>query len=221
MIAKEGLWVFLRVFEFWWYLLCSSNHKDTKKHQVGCGETQGNRSMRRLRGACLLLSLTLIQCAPADIVRPERSETRLLLANFRVVGHPEFPPRSLPVTRRGKRRDAIMLIAPSTVKLTLAGISGPIRLKGWAAPVFNIGDGIQMEMKLTDSQQQRTVYSRRFDAARNAADRDWIPLDIGFNLDESSKWDLEMTVSAGPQGDLVGDWVALAELHLLSRSSSQ
>jgi hypothetical protein len=176
--------------------------------------------MVRRRGACLLLSLTLIQCSPADIVRPERSDTRLLLANFRVVGHPEFPPRSLPVTRRGKRRDAIVLIAPSTVKLTLGGISGPISLKGWATPVFNVGDGIQMEMNLTDSQQQRTVYSRRFDAARNAADRDWIPLDIGFNLDESGKWDLEMIVSAGPQGDLVGDWVALAELHL-SRNSSQ
>jgi hypothetical protein len=154
------------------------------------------------------------------MVRPERSETRLLLADLRVVGHPEFPPRSLPVTRRGKRRDAIVLIAPSTVKVTLSRISGPVSLKGWAAPVFNIGDGVQMEMKLTDSRQQRTVYSRRFDPARNAADRDWIPLDIGFNLDESNKWDLEMSVSAGPQGDLVGDWMALAELYL-SRNSSQ
>jgi hypothetical protein len=176
--------------------------------------------MVRRRGAGLLLSLTLVQCSPPGIVRPERSETRLLLANFQIVGHPEFPPRSLPITRRGKRREAIILIAPSTVKLTLGGISGPISLKGWAAPVFNIGDGIQMEIKLTDSQPQRTVYSRRFDAARDAADRDWIPLDIGFSLDESSKWDLEMSVSAGPQGDLVGDWVALAELHL-SRNSSQ
>jgi hypothetical protein len=171
-------------------------------------------------GACLLLSLTLIRCSADDIVRSERSEARLLLADLRVVGHPEFPPRSLPVTRRGKRRDAIVLIAPSTVKVTLAGIFGPVSLKGWIAPVFNIGDGIQMEMKLTDSQQQRTIYGRRFDPARSAADRDWIPLDIGFNLDESNKWDLEMSVSAGPQGDLVGDWVALAELHL-SRSSSQ
>jgi hypothetical protein len=134
------------------------------------------------------------------------------------VGNPEFPPRSLPVTRRGKRRDAIVLIAPSTVRVTLEGISGPVSLQGWVAPVFNIGDGIQMDLKLMDSRQQRGLYSRRFDPARSAADRDWIPVDIGFNLDERNTSDLEMTVSAGPQGDLVGDWLALAELHVQRRN---
>jgi hypothetical protein len=78
-----------------------------------------------------------------------------------------------------------------------------------------------MEMKPTDTQQQRTLYSRRLDPARNPADRDWIPLDIRSNLDESNKCDLEMSVSAGLQGDLVGDWVALAGLHLRRRDSGQ
>jgi hypothetical protein len=107
------------------------------------------------------------------------------------------------------------------VRVTLAGISGPVSLQGWIAPVFNIGDGIQMEMKLIDSRQQRTLYSRRFDPARSSADRDWIPVNIGFNLDEGNASDLEMTVSAGPQGDLAGDWLALAELHVQPRNSGQ
>jgi hypothetical protein len=102
--------------------------------------------------------------------------------------------------------------------VTLAGISGPVSLRGWVAAVFNIGDGIQMEMKLMDSNRQLDLYSRRFDPARSSADRDWTPVDIDFNLEAGKTWDLEMTVSAGPQGDLVADWLALADLHVQQRN---
>jgi hypothetical protein len=142
-----------------------------------------------------------------------------LLVNDRiaVVGQPEFPPRFLPVTRRGKRRDALVVIAPSTVKIALRGISGAVSLRGWIAPVFNVGDGVRLEVKLTDSRDPQTLHSRRVDPARSAADRDWIPLNLDLSLDRGGVCDLEITVSAGPQGDLVGDWLALADWQVHER----
>lgn len=163
-------------------------------------------------GAGLPLWFILAGCSPVAGVRSKPPEVRLLVNDrIGVVGQPEFPPRFLPVTRRGKRRDALVVIAPSTVKIALRGISGAVSLRGWIAPVFNVGDGIQLDVKLTDSEQPRTLHSRRFDPARSAADRDWIPMDVDLNLDRGAACDLEISVSAGPQGDLVGDWLALAD----------
>ena len=69
-----------------------------------------------------------------------------------------------------------------------------------------------LDIKLTDSRQPGTLHSRRFDPARSAADREWIPMDVASILITPRPSDLEISVSAGPQGDLVADWLALAEL---------
>jgi hypothetical protein len=116
------------------------------------------------------------------------------------------------VTRRGLRRKALVLVAPVRLHASLQGISGKATLKGWAAPVFNIGDGFQMNLFLSSGGVRYRVGSRYFDSGRRAEDRDWIPVEVSLEIGEND-W-LEIEISAGPQGDLVADWLALSELVL-------
>lgn len=125
--------------------------------------------------------------------------------------------RHLAVVRRGKREDAAVLTAPITVRAALAGLSGTYELSCLAAPVFNIGDGLEMSIDLEDGSGRRTIFRRSFDSGRRAADRDWIPLRIPLELEGNEDSFLEITVSGGPQGDLVADWLALARLELAPR----
>jgi hypothetical protein len=120
--------------------------------------------------------------------------------------------RNLPVIRNGISREALVLIAPVSVRASLGGISGRRVLKGFATPVFNIGDGIQMNLYLLQSGKRRLVGERFFDPGRRAEDRNWIPLSFPLEPDKDDL--LEIKISAGPQGDLVADWLALSSLHL-------
>lgn len=125
--------------------------------------------------------------------------------------------RRLRVTRKGQAKDALVLIAPSSMVASLQGISGPMVLEGSAAPVFNVGDGIQMNLFLKRAGTRHAIGSRYFDPGRKAEDRDWIP--IAVPLDLIVKDQLEIEISGGPQGDLVADWLALSSWHLVQRSN--
>jgi len=127
--------------------------------------------------------------------------------------------RNLSVIRKGLRRNALVLVAPVSVRVPLAGTSGGLVLEGIATPVFNIGDGIQMDLYLNHGGKRRLIGNRYFDSARRAEDRDWIP--FSFQLDPGKNDHLEITVSAGPQGDLVADWLALSSLRVLQRKNAQ
>jgi hypothetical protein len=91
-------------------------------------------------------------------------------------------------------------------------------LEGWATPVFNVGDGLQMDLFLRRAGARHLMGSRYFDAGRKIEDRDWIP--IAFPLDLGQDDQLEINVSAGPQGNLVADWLALSSLHLAQRKTT-
>jgi hypothetical protein len=121
------------------------------------------------------------------------------------------------VIRRGRRRDSIVLTAPAAIHAPLTGLSGNVVLEGLATPVFNVGDGIQMDIFLVGSGTRKLIYNRYFDAGRRAEDRDWIPLAIPLELGNSSDNWLEIRVSAGPQGDYVADWLALSTMHIVPR----
>jgi hypothetical protein len=127
--------------------------------------------------------------------------------------------RSLSVIRKGLRKDALILIAPVSVRASIKGVSGRLMLKGLATPVFNIGDGIQMDLYLSRAGKRHFVGNRYFDSGRRAEDRGWIP--IAFPLDLGEDEQLEIEISAGPQGDLVADWLALSSLHLMQRKVTQ
>jgi hypothetical protein len=73
--------------------------------------------------------------------------------------------------------------------------------------VFNIGDGVQMNVFLRRSGIRILVGSRYFDPGRNAEDRSWIPVSIALEVNEGDL--IEIEASAGPQGDLTADWLAL------------
>ena len=117
------------------------------------------------------------------------------------------------VTRGGQRMKSIVLVAPVAVRADLSGLSGRFALRLSVAPVFNLGDGMQMEILLRTNGEGRPLYSRYFDAGRRAGDRKWTTLEIPLDLDRKS--DLEIRVSGGPQGDLITDWLALAEARLV------
>jgi hypothetical protein len=91
-------------------------------------------------------------------------------------------------------------------------------LEGWATPVFNIGDGIQLDLFLSRYGERHRVGERYFDSGRKAEDRDWVA--IAFPLDLRENDQLEISISGGPQGDLVADWLALSSLRLMKRKSA-
>jgi hypothetical protein len=111
----------------------------------------------------------------------------------------------------------MILIAPVSVGASLQGISGNATLEGLATPVFNVGDGMQMDLLVKHAGTTRSIGSRYFDSGRNAEDRNWIPIALPLNLGEDDQ--LEIRISAGPQGDLVADWLALSSLRLVQRKT--
>jgi len=121
------------------------------------------------------------------------------------------------VTRRGKRMDAMILVAPVVVRAPLADVGGPVLLEALATPVFNVGDGIQMDVYMIQDGERNLVFSRNFDAGRRAADRDWTPLSIPLEIKVAAKCELEIRASAGPRGDLVADWLALGGMRFWQR----
>jgi hypothetical protein len=119
-----------------------------------------------------------------------------------------------PVTRKGSRKDSMVLIAPTAIHASLAGFSGPVELVGLAAPVFNVGDGIRLDIFLQENGTKHLICNRYFDAGRMGEDRDWIPLSVPLNLQGSTDNWLEIQISGGPQGDYTADWLALHAMRI-------
>jgi hypothetical protein len=126
--------------------------------------------------------------------------------------------RSLGVIRRGLRRDALVLIAPVSVRASIKGVAGQRMLEGWATQVFNVGDGLQMNLFLNGTGGRRFAGGRYFDAGRKFEDREWIPIAFPLDLDQDDQ--LEIEISAGPQGNLAADWLALSSLRLTQRKTT-
>jgi hypothetical protein len=122
--------------------------------------------------------------------------------------------RKLTVTRKGRQEDAMVLIAPAAIHAPLERRRGPYLLKLLAAQVFNVGDGVQMEVVAVAAAERRLAGRRYFDAGRNASDRAWVPLEFPLELSGAEGEFLEIRVSGGPRGDLVADWLALASVGI-------
>lgn len=115
----------------------------------------------------------------------------------------------------------MLLIAPVTAWADVGGIAGSYFLEALCTQVFNTGDGIQMDIYLTERGARRKICSRYFDAGRRAEDRDWIPVSIPLVLGQTQNSRIEIEASAGAQGDLVGDWLALSSVRLVPRKEAQ
>jgi hypothetical protein len=118
------------------------------------------------------------------------------------------------ITRKGRREEALVLVAPIRVRAAFSGITGAVNFEALAAPVFNIGDGTALEIFLSDARGEKRLYEGLFDAGRQESDRNWRALKIPIDLGGGGPWQLELRVSAGSRGDLTGDWLALSKVHL-------
>ncbi len=181
----------------------------------------------RLLAGLLVVMLSAAACGTTSGVR-QTIDGYDLAERFNLV-HNE-PPRAeggvsfarhYEVTRNGVPRDAMLLVAPAEIRASLAGIKGQVILEGLAPPVFNIGDGIHMEIFLSDSHGCRKVFERSFDPGRRAQDRAWIPLEIPVELDGAASSQMGIRVSAGIQGDLVADWLALSSMRVVWKRSGR
>jgi hypothetical protein len=123
--------------------------------------------------------------------------------------------RHVEVIRKGLKREAFILIAPAVIRASLQGALKEMTLNCLATPLFNVGDGIQMRVFLKRAGNRIPVGNRYFDPGRKAEDRDWIPTAIPLSISRGDQ--LEIEVSAGPQGDLVADWLALSSVCLTPR----
>jgi hypothetical protein len=124
--------------------------------------------------------------------------------------------RDFDLVRCGRREAALVLVAPVRARAPLVE-RGALRLEGWCTPVFNIGDGVELEVSLVRGQARTPLLRRTFDAGRRAADRDWVRIEVPLDVGAADASWLELELRAGPQGDLVGDWLALADLRLVAR----
>ena len=122
------------------------------------------------------------------------------------------------VVRNGVARDSMVLEAPVTIHADLSQTADDAALEFLSTPVFNIGDGMQMDVFLTRGGQRRSVYSRYYDAGRRSEDRAWIPVSIPLGPGASRAGEqLEIRVGAGPRGDLVADWLALSMVRVVQK----
>jgi hypothetical protein len=202
---------------------------------VGClpvfsvGETRSAKKHRagRLLLATLVLFLACGCTANSPVQGKEHPSSLDLASRFfapgarlKGSGPGSFDPH-YPVVRKGQRRDTVLLIAPATAKAGVSGIGGSYSLEALCSQVFNTGDGIQMDIHLTERGERRKVYSRYFDAGRRAADRDWVPISVPLVLGKAQDSQIEIEASAGPQGDLTSDWLALSSVRLVPRKEAR
>jgi hypothetical protein len=89
-----------------------------------------------------------------------------------------------------------------------------------AAPVFNVSDGIQMEIWLRDDESPTRVYSRYFDPGRRFEDRRWTPVTIDMDVHHKDA-QIEISVTGGPDGNLTGDWLAFADVNVSAKAEAQ
>jgi hypothetical protein len=170
--------------------------------------------------SCSVCILCIVMLAKDDTLALQAARSAAdsvdLTARFAAAGNGDALKRKYLVMRKGRRADATVLIAPATVRASLAGFGGKCNLKMLVAPVFNVGDGMQMDLTLVDAGDRRPIYSRYFDAGRKAEDRAWISIEVPLDLRGSGDVYLEIQVSGGTQGDLVADWLAFAEALMAS-----
>lgn len=176
-------------------------------------------------GLCAIIALNCLACPTPAGSRQRAPDVLLDLTDrFSPVppvdrhtdGNAGFFPK-LPVTRKGKREDALVLVAPIRVRATFSGVTGQVFFEALAAPVFNLGDGIQLEVSVSNDREEKLLFERHFDGAAQASDRDWIGLEIPIDLGAGGTWHLEMRAAAGRRGDLTGDWLAVARPRLRRR----
>jgi hypothetical protein len=112
----------------------------------------------------------------------------------------------------------MVLVAPVAARARLSKSSNSCVLEFGAVPVFNLGDGLNLVVLLSDSTGSRVLLERPFDAGRNAADREWAEFRIPIEVRGESEAHIELRVTSGPYGEETGDWLAISNPRLIRLS---
>ena len=188
--------------------------------EIWCNRCQNNKLAVKWLSICIFCFIMTIPvcstgCAGNNNVQPAVSMTINLMDKFTPVdpdpSSTQFH-QSLLVIRNGDRRDALAVVAPVTIHAQLKNVSKQMTLEGFAAPMFNMGDGFRMNVFLERDGQRQLIGSRYFDPGRNADHRKWMPIRMTLTPEENDQ--LEIQVTTGPQNDSVADWLALSSLRL-------
>ncbi len=189
---------------------------------------KGFKTTRHFHLTCILLIVCAAAietgCTVGSAPLPDLSDRFVadtIAGGNRTVGGGSFT-RHFRVVRNGVAHDAMVLEAPVTIRLALAAPAPGAVLECTSTPVFNIGDGMQLDVLLGEGGRRRVIFSRYYDAGRRLEDRAWIPLSIPLELQASpGDAELEIRVSGGPQGDLVADWLALSMVRIVQNPRRQ
>jgi hypothetical protein len=181
----------------------------------------------RARVSCAVLGAALLWIASACRTGESRAPATVaaqpeftVLQNAAVRAAEPQMYRNFEVVRRGRREKSMVLVAPVEVRAEIGGPSRDgceLHLQGVASAVFNLGDGMTFQVLLARDGAPVPIYERTFDPGRAAADRDWSALDVPLDLRPGERGQLLLRLGAGPQGDLVGDWLALARLAIVEK----
>jgi hypothetical protein len=172
------------------------------------------RVVRFLAVLLLAVGAGFMGCGRSPVVNESAMDLGERLS-FIETGDSKTLDRHVEVIRKGIKREAFILVAPAIVRASLQGALKEMTLNCLAAPVFDVGDGIQMSVFIRRAGTRIPAGNRYFDPGRKAEDRDWIPIAIPLSIRQGDQ--LEIEVSAGPQGDLVADWLALSSVRLTPR----
>lgn len=175
----------------------------------------------RVAGAWLAVALAVhIMLLATGCSRPPSPSPAGLLEQFALASQvAERSSLKYPfvVYRAGLKKNAMVLVAPIKVKAPLEGLQGRIELQLLVVPVFNVGDGIQMDIWLHDQGSSVKVCSRYFDPGRRFEDRRWLPLTVPMDVRRKDA-QFEIDISGGPEGSLTGDWLAFADMRISVRA---
>ena len=166
----------------------------------------------------LLICILLLTAACDSAVRPPPDAIAERLASH--VSARSDSVRRLRVGRRGETKDALVLLAPATVSAVIGECAGPCVFRALITPVFNVGDGLEVDFWVSEGNESRKIYSRYFDPGRRLEDRSWIPVRVPVGISGLGA-QLEIRVSGGPHGDLTGDWLAFADMRIMQEAEEK
>ena len=160
-------------------------------------------------------AVAVVSCARSPRPRERGAGVDLSGAMARAEGPPGSA-RDFSMVRAGRRRAGVALVAPAKIAIPVDGVHGSFDFRCFAAPVYNVGDGVTMGILWETATGASILLERRFDAARSAGDRRWTELSVPLEIGGGGRIVLE--ASAGSSGNLVADWVAVAEPRLVPRT---
>jgi len=169
---------------------------------------------RRLLLLPALSSCLLAACGPGRS-RPVAPMPGDLSEELASAASPPGSIRDFTMVRAGERRRGVALIAPVKLSVPVNETHGLFEFRCFAAAVYNVGDGVTLEILWEDSSGARRLIERRFDAARRREDRRWAEISVPLKIE--GRGHIVFAASAGASGDLVADWVTVAQPRVSPR----